>query len=265
MSDQEHRKEDEFVPLAQAGIPHPDIERQLEKICHSEALENRHAKKKLLRHLVRESLAGNVQGLRVAPLTESLYGPYYSGDSRARVDTNKLREHLDEYYASPESEPGELRFTIPAGQYVVYTSRASGKKEAARAPRAPKPSVAGILEPVGNAEVHQRVPVRGRIDALDLNLRPWLVVRTPVGDHYPQCRVRRDSRPEWEEEVRIGLLQWGADEGAVYEILLVAADADGDAAFYQYLKSGRDGFGPMLPTDCTVLDAKRVTRRDIRA
>lgn len=120
-----------------------------------------------------------------------------------------------------------------------------------------------ILEPAEGGEVYQRVTVRGRIDALHPDLRIWLVVETPVGDHYPQCRVSRKSE-QWESEVRIGLLQWGSNEGAEYVIQLVAADADGDAAFYQYLKSGRDGFGPLLPTDSTVLDSRRVVRRDLR-
>jgi hypothetical protein len=123
---------------------------------------------------------------------------------------------------------------------------------------------AAILEPADHAEVYQRVTVRGRIDGLHPDLQAWLVVGTPVGDHYPQCRVSR-SAPEFEHEVRIGLLQWGSNEGAEYVIHLVAAQADGDAAFYHYLKSGRDGFGPLLPTDSQVLDSKRVTRRDLRA
>jgi hypothetical protein len=261
MGDQEHREEDELVPLQQAGIPHPAIERQLEKL--SAALENKRSEKKLLKHLVRESLAGDVQHLRVAEITDALFGEYLPGDSRVRREIGKLRKSLDAYYASSDAKPGEIRFTIPAGQYVVHVSKSLGQSAEARS-HAPEAHVAArILEPPNDAEVYQRVPVRGRVDALDLDLRPWLVVRTPGGDLYPQCRVRRKS-PEWEEEVRIGLLQWGADEGAVYEIMLVAADADGDAEFHQYLKSNRDGFGPLLPTDCAVLDAKRVMRHDIR-
>jgi hypothetical protein len=68
-----------------------------------------------------------------------------------------------------------------------------------------------------------------------------------------------------ENEVRIGLVTRGTDEGAVYVIHLVAVGIEGDCAFYNYVKSGRDGFGPLLPADCLMLDKKRVTRRDIRA
>lgn len=263
MSDAEHPGKGDPVPhpvpLWQAGIAQADIDRQLEKLLHSEALEGKGSEKRLLRHLVGESLAGNGQRLSVSAITKALFREYVPGDSRVRGDTAKLRWFLDAYYAS-EAGAGELRFTIPTRQYAVHAPRASAPIDASPQAR----PAACILEPAADAEVYQRVPVRGRIDALDLDLRPWLVVRTPVGDLYPQCRVRRKS-PEWEEEVRIGLLQWGRDEGAVYEINLVAAGADGDVEFYQYLKSNRDGFGPLLPTDCTVLDAKRVTRRDIRS
>src|SRR5262249_11557585 len=125
------------------------------------------------------------------------------------------------------------------------------------------PERARILEPAAEGEVHQRVIVRGRIDSLDLDLRPWLLVKIPSDNLYPQCRVRR-KEPEWEAEIRIGLQKWAADEGTVYEILLVAADVDGDSAFHQCLKENRDGFGTLLPTDCVVLDRRRVVRRDIR-
>ena len=263
MSDVNDRKDDDVVPLAHAGIPHPDIDRQLEKLCHSEALEGKGSEKRLLRHLARESLAGNAQRLRVPEITRALFREYIPGDTRVRGDTGSLRKYLDAYYASSEAQPGEIRFTIPTRQYVVHAHKASGKRTESQAPQPEERPAAQILEPADNAEVHQRVPVRGRIDALDVDLRPWLVVRTPVGDLYPQCRVKR-YKPEWQEEVRIGLVQWGADEGAVYEIMLVAANADGDVAFYQYLRANRDGFGPLLPTDCLVLDARCVIRRDIR-
>jgi hypothetical protein len=262
MGDSEHPTEDEMVPLSLADIPHGEIDKQLEKLCHSEALEGKRSEKRLLAYLVRESLAGNVKRLRVPEITKALFRRYDPGDSRVRGDAGRLRGYLDVYYASSEAKPGEIRFTIPTRQYVVHAPKTSGVSAQSRARQQARP-IASILEPANNADVYQRVLVRGRIDALDVDLRPWLVVRTPVGDLYPQCRVRRAS-PEWEEEVRIGLLQWGADEGAVYEINLVVADADGDAEFYQYLKSNRDGFGPLLPTDCAVLDARRVTRRDIR-
>ncbi|HEV2642813.1 MAG TPA: toll/interleukin-1 receptor domain-containing protein [Candidatus Elarobacter sp.] len=123
-----------------------------------------------------------------------------------------------------------------------------------------------IVAPKDNEEVHQRIVVRGTIYALHSDLRAWLVVKTPVGDLYPQGRVTRNE-PDWEREVRIGLAQWGADEGAVYEIHLVAAGPDADYQFDRYLRGegpSRDGLGPLWPGDATILDRTCVIRRDLR-
>ncbi len=252
----------DFVLLDQTGIPKPRIMEQLDTLLHSEALENQGSEKRLLTYLVKTCLSGKVP--RVRDITEALFlGPrekYISGHPRARQEAKGLRDHLADHYAK-YAKPGELVFNIPQEQYGVFAPKAK-----AGSPQFPAPSasaIASILEPAQDAEVHQRVNVRGRIDALHPDLRPWLVVETPVGDHYPQCWVSRNT-PEWENEVRIGLVQFGADEGAVYVIHLVAVTIEGDAEFYQYMKSGRDGFGPLLPRDCILLDKRRVTRRDIR-
>jgi hypothetical protein len=171
---------------------------------------------------------------------------------------------LAEYYASPEAQPGEIRLELPAQQYFILAPRASAAhQEPAPLVRAGSGVAASIMEPTDGTEVNHRVTVRGNIEALNPDLRAWLLVATPVGDNYPQCRVSR-SRPQFEHDVRIGRLQQGSDEGAEYVIHLIAVDADGDSALYNYLKSGRDGFGPMLPTDAIVLDSKLVIRRDIR-
>jgi hypothetical protein len=121
-----------------------------------------------------------------------------------------------------------------------------------------------ITSPTDGTEVLQKIVVSGRIDSLHLDLRVWLVIKTPVGDHYPQCRISLD-RAEWHHEVRIGRLQWGSDNGAVYEILLIATAADADYKFDQYVRgdgNSRDGFGGFLPVDIEILDSKRVVRQD---
>jgi hypothetical protein len=264
MRDAAHGKEAAPVPLAQAGIPRPEVEWQLEKLRGSRALEGKHSEKNLLEYLVRESLAGNLNRLRVPTITDELFGKYLPGDSRARREAGKLRKHLEEYYASSAAQPGEVRFTIPDGQYVVHAPKAAGAIIQSQSQKAQEGPIARIFDPAMDAEVHQRVSVRGRIEVLNLDLRAWLVVKTPSGQLYPQCRVRRNN-PNWQEEVRIGYVVWGSEEGIAFEITLVAADAEGDAAFYQYLKSGEDGFGPLMPADCEVLDTIRVIRRDIRA
>jgi hypothetical protein len=168
---------------------------------------------------------------------------------------------VEHYKIHAKSE--EIRLVIPEREYFVLAPKVPEMTKTQSLVRSDDALPTVILEPADQAEVNQRVTVKGRIEGLNLDLRAWLVVRTPCGDLYPQCQVSRNS-PDFESEVRIGLVQWGADEGAEYEINLVATRVDGDNAFYQYLKSGRDGFGPLLPADALVLDAKRVTRRDIR-
>jgi hypothetical protein len=263
MSDAEPKATAEWVLLGQAGIPKPEIDRQVETLCHSPAFDDRDKARELLRYLVDEAVAGRVPS--VVEIARGAFGrkDFDSSDPYVRSVAGKLRESLTRHY-DEHAKPGEIQFKLPTGQYFILAPRARAvHHEPAPFVRPDNRPVASILEPVQNAEVYQRVTVKGQIDYLSLDLRAWLVVGTPVGDNYPQCRVSRNS-PEWEHEVRIGLLQWGSNEDAEYEIKLVAADADGDSEFYQYLKSGRDGFGPLLPTDSLVLDAKMVTRRDLR-
>jgi hypothetical protein len=255
MNEPKHQDEDDFVPLAQAGISKPDVDRQVEKLCHSEALEGKQALKNLLKHLVQESLAGNLLGLRVPTITKALFRKYDPGDSRVRGDTGRLRGSLDAYFAS-EAKAGETRFTIPARQYVVYAPRLSADSTQIRAHIPPETlSIARIMEFVKEAKVSPRELVRTPC--------LWLIVRAPDGVLYPQCRVgQRDL--EWQEQVCVSSLRMQATEDAVYEIYLVATDDAGDAMFRQYLTSDEDGFGRFMPTDCIVLVAKPVKWRDLR-
>jgi hypothetical protein len=263
MRDANPETTEELVLLGQAGIPEPDIMRQVETLCHSPAFDRKPRARELLRYLVGEALAGRV------PRTTEIarrFGKldFWPSESYVRSLAGKLKRYLAAHYDA-HAKPGEIRLVIPDREYFILAPRATARAKAPIVARSgDSHPEARILEPADRAEVYYCVTARGRIDALSFDLRMWLVVGTPVGDNYPQCRVSRDS-PEWEHEVRIGLLQWGSNEGAEYEIKLVAAAADGDAAFYNYLKSGRDGFGPLLPSDSRVLDARRVTRRDIRS
>jgi hypothetical protein len=255
-------KKIEFAILSQTGIPAADLRRQLDTLLHSETLEGMGSEKRLLDYAVNKSLAGKAPSVR--EITEALFlkprEKYISGHPRARKEAGKLRQHLNDHYKK-KAKPGEIQFDIPPKQYGVFAPKAPTGNTQFPAP--PAGAIASILEPAQNAEVHQRVTVRGRIDALHPDLRLWLVVETPVGDHYPQCWISRGTA-EWENEVRIGRVQWASDEHAVYIIHLVAVGIEGDCAFYTYMKSGRDGFGPLLPNDCLLLDKKPVTRRDIR-
>jgi hypothetical protein len=124
------------------------------------------------------------------------------------------------------------------------------------------PVVASVLEPDERAEVYRRVLVRGRIDSLDPDARPWLIVLAPDNFYYPQCRVSRRS-PFWEAPVTIGRVQWGETDGMEFEIVLAAANVDGDFAIEAYMRNHGDGYGTRLP-DTELIATRRVIRRDIR-
>lgn len=253
---------DDLVPLGQAGVEEDEVKAQVETLCHSPAFENQGNPKKLLRYLVPLSLAGKRPTPREIALKCFGRKHYDPGDAHVRNTANKLRECLEEHYGSAEARPKEIRFCLPSLTYIIHAPKAQDVNS--QSPRYSKSRMVGVIvDPAEGAEVHHRLKVRGRIDALDADLRVWLVIEIPVGIYYPQCRVSRKS-PEWESEVRVGYRLWGTDEGTEYVIHLVAADSDGDFHFYEYLKAARDGFGAVLPTDCLVLYSRRVTRRDLR-
>jgi hypothetical protein len=253
---------DDLVPLGQAGMEDEEVKAQVETLCHSAAFERQGNAKKLLRYLVPQSLAGKNPTPREIALKGLGRKNYYPGDANVRNAADKLRKCLEKHYASAEAKPGEIRFYLPSETYIIHAPKSPDVNN--QSPRYSKSRMVGVIvDPAEGAEVYHRLTVRGRIDALDADLRVWLVIEIPVGIYYPQCRVSRKS-PEWESEVRIGFRLWGTDEGTEYVIHLVAADSDGDFHFYEYLKAARDGFGAVLPTDCLVLYSRRVTRCDLR-
>jgi hypothetical protein len=264
MRDTGHVNEQGPLPLQRAGISHAEVESQLQKISHSKALEGKWAQKRLLEYLVRESLGGNLQRLRVAAICKTVFRRYSPGDSRARKEAGYLRDSLDDYYASPEADPAEIRLSIPEGGYVVYALVPPAAVIRSRDREIDRPGRAFISEPANGSEVYSRVTFRGRIEGIDLDLRLWLVLATPAGVLYPQCRVKRNNQPDWQEEAGVGRPMWGTSENVEYAMHLVTADVDGDFAFHEFLKSGRDGFGHLMPSDCRLMDSKRYVRRDIR-
>ena len=253
---EEIRKDaEELVLLGQAGWPRAAILEQVERFRNSSAFDDGEQARALLGYLVDEALAGRVPS---APAVARVIGKldYRSTDPHVRKAMARLRERLEKYNA--RKRKGEIPLEIPEGNYIVFAPR-----KTAASSNIVGPPIAAIIEPAEQEEVYGTVPVRGRIDELDPDLRPWLVVLASDGFYYPQSRVSRRS-PSWESEVRCGRMEWGKTDGSEFVILLVAAAEDGDFKF-QGDKEGRDlGFGTRLPTDVIVLDTRRVIRRDIR-
>jgi hypothetical protein len=252
-------KQEELVPLVQSGIPKKDIQAQVEILLHSTALEGQGNAKKLLKFLVRKAILGKRPTMvELSTLFRPVYKP---SDPLVRGSARKLRSCLAEHYLN-HAEATELRLHVPPYQYGVFAPKApTGRRQAVNLDTR---AIATILEPVQGAEVYRRVTVRGRIDALHPDLRPWLVIETPDGGgFYPQHWISRES-PEWEWDVYAGRAQHGIDDGGLFVIHLVAVTIDGDSIFYQFTKSGGDLFGSFLPADCIILDSKNVIRRDRR-
>jgi hypothetical protein len=82
------------------------------------------------------------------------------------------------------------------------------------------------------------------------------------GNLYAQRQVKRNN-PEWQEDIYIGRAPHGINDGEEFEVLLVAVDFDGDFDLFQAVKLDQP-IGHRLPPNTTVLDSKRVIRRDIR-
>jgi hypothetical protein len=246
------RSEVEWVLLGQAGYDAAAVWAQVERISNSNAFDGKDTQRKIFAHLVEEALKGHV------PQHETVAQRFGSnGETFARTNTNRVREQLVEYY-DEEAKRGEIRLNIMPKSYLVvaplHIAASSGVDI---------PASASILEPADGSEVYARVPVSGRIDVLDPDLRVWLIVLATDGFYYLQGRVSRRS-PAFQNHTRTGRMQWGEFEGVEFVILLVAADIDADYEFQGNMKRCDDGFGTRLPADTQVLHSVRVVRRDIR-
>jgi hypothetical protein len=249
----------QWVPLAHSGILEKDIHAQVEILCHSASFENQGNARKLLRFLVEKAILGQKPSMKeLSRLFRQIPIP---SDNLVRNAGRTLRLALAEHYEK-NAKVTEIHLDVPPYQYGVFAPKApTGRSQAVNLDTR---AIATILEPVQGAEVYRRVTVRGRIDALHPDLRPWLVIETPDGGgFYPQHWVSRES-PDWEWDVYAGRAQHGIDDGGLFVIHLVAVTIDGDSIFYQFTKSGGDLFGSFLPADCIILDSKNVIRRDRR-
>jgi hypothetical protein len=251
-----NKEMERLVLLGQAGWPEAAVNAHLKQICESEFFDDRDRPRELLKYLVNEAILGHL--LYPENIARALGKPNFGkGDAFVRAAMNRLRNRMEEYYAALPKKGG-LRLVVPHGTYLVLATRNDSPSLAGNIP-----AMASILEPAEREEVYSRVAVRGRIDSLDPDARPWLIVLASDGFFYPQCRVSRRS-PSWEYEVRIGRMQWGETDGVEFGIVLAAAGVDGDFDIEAYMKRNGDGYGTRLPADTAVIIKRSVIRRDIR-
>ncbi|WP_263377231.1 hypothetical protein [Granulicella aggregans] len=255
-------KNNKLVPLRKAAIEPGLIHAQVETLHRSAALENQKNAKELLSYLVNWSLTNDTPPT-VQEITEGLGRKYDRGSPLVRNTANRLRNMLEDHYAS--AGPDEIWLVLPPRSYMVYTPRP-------RRVKAASPNNlhclfgrvdACITEPAEMEDVSIVIAVRGRIDALDADLRVWLVVYINK-KYFLQCRVSRRT-PAWEHEIRCEIIPWVPGEGRVFNIMLVAADSDGDYAMYGHWRTfGTRVVMERLPSDIWVLDTRKITRNNLR-
>jgi hypothetical protein len=255
-----HKETEQLVFLGQAGWPEEVINEHVKKMCSSTAFDDGDQARILLSYLVSEALAGHL--IDAEDIARELgKRDFGKGDPFVRAAMQRLRRRMQNYYAAIRRHP--LQLAIPSETYLVMTWRfVATRTELPQSSSLDIPVIASIVEPGERAEVYRRVLVRGRIDALDPDARPWLIVLAPDNFYYPQCRVSRRS-PFWEAPVTIGRVQWGETDGMEFDIVLAAAGVDGDFAMESYMKNHGDGYGTRLP-DSQIIASRRIIRRDIR-
>lgn len=114
------------------------VREQVERIEHSALFAGSGRLAVLLRHLVEEALAGNIDALKEVAIGNAIYArePAYDPrfDSTVRVEARRLRRKLVTYYA--ERTPlDRVRIDLPTGTYVPAFSWMGN----ATAPAAPEP------------------------------------------------------------------------------------------------------------------------------
>ncbi len=119
-----------------APLPPDEVLAELERLLESRWLRESHQLKRLLRHLVEESMAGRGDGLKEYSLGLEVFHRSRDYDPRndaiVRVQASLLRKKIQSYYEN-EGRESLLRIDLPRGGYVPLI--------------APRPAIE--VEPVG--------------------------------------------------------------------------------------------------------------------
>ncbi len=98
-----------------------EVQEELERVLGSSAFRATPRRKKLLRYLVEESLAGRGRELKGYTIATLVFERDESFDPQAdpvvRLEARRLRHDLDSYYVS-HGRKNPVRISIPKGQYV---------------------------------------------------------------------------------------------------------------------------------------------------
>ncbi len=99
----------------------------LARICASSGFAQAESLRKLLRHIVEKSLSGKGFELKEYSIGVEVFGRAEDFDPRqdaiVRVQVRKMRQRLEEYFASDPGKLEEIRIHIPKGTYVPTIER----------------------------------------------------------------------------------------------------------------------------------------------
>ena len=98
-----------------------ELRSELQLVLHSETFERSPSLSRLLSYLCEKTFAGESQQIKEYSIALDVFGRPQSfdqdEDSIVRVQANRLRKRLAEYYAD-EGRSHKIQITIPVGQYV---------------------------------------------------------------------------------------------------------------------------------------------------
>lgn len=111
---------DQLMPSGLA-LPPGQVKEELHRILDSPDFKSTTRRRKLLRYLVEESLAGRDKGFKGYTIATIVFGRDESFDPQSdpvvRLEARRLRHDLNSYYVSA-GRNSPLRITIPKGQYA---------------------------------------------------------------------------------------------------------------------------------------------------
>ena len=145
------------------GLEQPspdDVRAELQRILESRDFTPREQRRKFLRYVVEEALAGRSRSLKGVAIAMSVFDRDETFDQQidpiVRLEARRLRRDLDSYYATAgRNDP--VRISIPKGGYVPLfeKQRSAGQADAEgllALPKGPLIAVLPFLHLSGNAE-----------------------------------------------------------------------------------------------------------------
>lgn len=95
---------------------------ELERVLSDAALQSPPRRRRMLRYVVEETLAGRAGKLNAVPIAQTVFGRDESFDHQSdpvvRIEAHRLRRDLAVYYAGPGSD-NPVRISIPKGHYAA--------------------------------------------------------------------------------------------------------------------------------------------------